>query len=53
MVGWYLKRVDPVLARVWDVSSEKSVRDFIDWETKKDDWIREFHEEARTLGLWL
>ena len=51
MIGWYLERVDPVLARVWNVSTEKSTHEFIDWEVKKDAWIREFHEKARSPGL--
>ena len=51
MVGWYLKRTDPVLARVWKVSTEKSVHEFHNWEVKKDEWVREFHEEARALGF--
>jgi len=46
MVGWYLKIVDPVLARVWRVSTEKSTHEFIDWEVKKDAWIREFREKV-------
>jgi len=51
MVGWYLKRVDPVLARVWRVSTEKSVHELNNWEIKKDAWVREFHEKARALGF--
>ena len=46
MVGWYLKRVDPILARVWRVSTEKSTHEFIDWEVKKDAWICEFREKV-------
>lgn len=46
MVGWYLKRVDPVLARVWGVSTEKSTHEFLKWEVKKDAWVREFHEKV-------
>lgn len=53
MVGWYLKRADPVLSRVWRVSTEKRTHEFIDWEVKKDAWIREFHEKVRTLRLSL
>ena len=53
MVGWYLKRVDPVLARVWKVSTEKSAREFVNWEAKKDAWVREFQEKVRVLGLRL
>ena len=46
--------MDPVLARMWKVSTEKSTYDFINWEVKKDVWIREFHENARgsELGPW-
>ena len=47
MIGWYLKIVDPVLARIWRVSTEKSTHEFINWEVKKNAWIREFHEKAR------
>jgi len=47
MVGWYLGWVDPVLARVWKVSTEKSTHEFVNWEVKKDAWIREFHEKVR------
>lgn len=49
MIGWYLKRVDPVLARVWRVSTEKSVHDLNNWEIEKDAWVREFHEEVCAL----
>jgi len=52
MIGWYLKRVDPVLARVWRVSIEKSVHDLGNWEVEKDAWIREFHDEVCTLELY-
>jgi len=51
MIGWYLRRVDPVLARVWRVSTEKSTHEFINWEVKKDAWIREFHEKARIFEV--
>ena len=51
MIGWYLKRVDPVLARVWRVSTEKSAHEYIHWEVKKDTWIHEFHEKARGSQL--
>jgi len=51
MIGWYLKRVDPVLARVWKVSTEKSVHELTNWEVEKDAWVREFHEEVYTLEL--
>ena len=53
MVGWYLKRVDPVLARVWKVSTEKSAREFVNWEAKKDAWVREFQEKVRVSRLRL
>ena len=53
MIGWYLKRVDPVLARVWRVSTEKSAYELNDWEVEKDAWVREFHEKARALGVLL
>lgn len=46
MVGWYLKVVDPVLARVWKVSSEKSTHDLLNWEVAKDAWVHEFHEKV-------
>ena len=49
MVGWYLKAVDPVLARVWNVSTEKSMHDVLDWEVEKDAWIHEFHEKVCVL----
>ena len=51
MVGWYLKRVDPVLARVWKVSTEKSAYELNDWEVKKDAWVREFHEKVCISGV--
>jgi hypothetical protein len=53
MVGWYLRRVDPVLARVWGVSTEKSTYEFTNWEVKKDAWVREFHEKVRASTLSL
>lgn len=53
MIGWYLKRVDPVLARVWRVSTEKSTHELSNWEVEKDAWIREFHEEVCTSELYL
>lgn len=53
MIGWYLKRVDPVLACVWRVSTEKSTHDFLNWEVKKDAWIHEFHKEVSFLGISL
>ena len=43
--------MDPVLARVWRVSTEKSTHEFINWEVKKDAWIREFHEKARIFEV--
>jgi hypothetical protein len=46
MVWWYLKRADPVLARVWKVSIEKSAYEYTNWEVKKDAWIHEFHEKV-------
>ena len=52
MIGWYLKKVDPVLARVWRVSTEKSVHELNNWEVEKDAWVREFHEEVCTLSLF-
>ena len=51
MVGWYLERADPALARLWKVSAEKSAYDFTNWEAEKDAWIREFHERVRVLSL--
>ena len=51
MIGWYLERADPVLARVWKVSTEKSTQELISWEVKKDTWIREFHEKVHNLRL--
>jgi hypothetical protein len=51
MIGWYLRIVDPVLARIWKVSTEKSSYEFINWEVKKNAWIREFHEKARASKL--
>ena len=53
MIGWYLQRVDPVLARVWKVSTEKSAHAFLDWEVKRDVWIHEFHEKVPALRLRL
>ena len=44
MIGWYLNIADPVLARVWKVSTEKNAYDFLHWEVEKDAWINEFHE---------
>ena len=49
MIGWYLKRADPVLARMWKVSTEKSAYEFTNWEIEKDAWVREFHENVRVL----
>jgi len=46
IVGWYLKAVDPVLARVWKVSTAKSAYDLLNWEVEKDAWVREFHEKV-------
>ncbi|KAF9786269.1 amidase signature enzyme [Thelephora terrestris] len=46
MVWWYLKRADPVLARVWKVSTEKSAYEYTNWEVKKDAWIHQFHEKV-------
>ena len=51
MVGWYLKAVDPVLARVWKVSNEKSAYDLLKWEVEREAWVREFHEKARVLSF--
>ena len=51
MIGWYLKRVDPVLARVWRVSTEKSVHELNNWEVEKDAWVRGFHEQVYTYEL--
>ena len=53
MIGWYLQRADPVLARVWKVSTEKNTYDFVNWEAKKDAWIHEFHEKVSVLRLLL
>ena len=46
MIGWYLRVVDPVLARVWKVSTEKSTHDLLKWEVEKDAWVHEFHEKV-------
>lgn len=51
IVGWYLKVVDPVLGRVWNVSTEKSAHDLLDWEVQKDTWVREFHEKVRVSSF--
>jgi hypothetical protein len=53
LIGWYLDRVDPVLARVWRVSNEKSAYELNNWEVRKDAWIREFHEKVRIPKLYL
>ena len=47
-----MQELDPVLARVWKVSIEKSTYDFINWEVKKDAWIHEFHEKVSVLKLF-
>lgn len=41
------------MARVWRVSTEKSTHEFIEWEVKKQAWIREFHEKAWVSRLYL
>ena len=46
MIGWYLKWVDPVVARVWRVVREKSTYEFLSWEVEKSAWIREFHKKV-------
>jgi len=53
VIGWYLGKVDPVLARVWRVSTEKSTYEFTNWEVKKDAWVREFHEKVHVPRLYL
>lgn len=53
MIGWYFKKVDPVVARVWTVLREKSTREFIGWEVKKSAWVQEFHEKVRLPRLYL
>ena len=49
LVGWYLQKVDPVLARVWKVSKEKSTHDLLNWEVEKDAWIQEFQKTVPIL----
>lgn len=51
MIGWYLKVTDPVLARVWKVSTEKSTHDFLNWEAEKEAWVHEFHEKVCVSSL--
>lgn len=51
MIGWYLKVADPVLARVWKVSTEKSTHDFLNWEAEKETWVHEFHEKVCVSSL--